>query len=86
MSSSKKRSAALNEPLIHGPEIDGDLRIGQRTRRLMIKDGRLPPPDGYIAGKAVWKLRTYLRARARLLAEGRRRRLPQESSKEIAPE
>lgn len=70
--------AALDpsERLIYGADIDADLGIGGggRTRRKMIADGRLPEPDGYIGGRAVWRRANYLAARERLLASGRPRR------------
>jgi predicted DNA-binding transcriptional regulator AlpA len=55
------------ENLIKGVEIDADLGIKDRTRRNMIADGRLPPPAGYIGGRAVWRRADYLAARERLL-------------------
>lgn len=65
-----------NQRLINGSDIDADLGIsgGGRTRRKMVKDGRLPPPAGYIGGRAVWRLADYLAARERLLASSRPRR------------
>lgn len=65
-----------NERLIYGHDIDADLGIGGagRTRRKMVKDGRLPPPAGYIGGRAVWRRADYLAARERLLTSGRPRR------------
>jgi len=64
------------DPLIDGEYIDADLRLGGagRTRRKMIADGRLPVPDGYVGGRARWRLSRYLAARERLLASGRPRR------------
>jgi hypothetical protein len=74
----KDRPPALDptQRLIDGPDIDADLGIsgGGRTRRKMVKDGRLPPPAGYIGGRAVWRLADYLAARERLLASGQPRR------------
>jgi hypothetical protein len=67
-------TAALDDPLIHGPAIDADLGITSRGRRKMVADGRLPEPDGYIGGRAVWRRSRYLAARARLLKLGRPRR------------
>lgn len=69
--------AALDpaEGLIHGVDIDADLGVSDRGRRKMVADGRLPPPAGYIGGRAVWRRADYLAARERLLASGRPRRL-----------
>jgi hypothetical protein len=64
----------LDDPLIPGPAIDADLGITDRCRRKMVKDKRLPEPDGYIGGRAVWRRSRYLAARERLLAAGRPRR------------
>ena len=60
--------------LISGPEIDADLGVTDRCRREMVADGRLPPPAGYIGGRARWRRADYLEARERLLAAGRPRR------------
>ncbi len=60
--------------LISGPEIDTDLGITDRCRREMVTDGRLPPPAGYIGGRARWRRADYLEARERLLKNGRPRR------------
>ena len=60
--------------LVSGPAIDADLGITDRCRRDMVIDGRLPPPAGYIGGRAVWRRGDYLAARERLLAAGRPRR------------
>jgi hypothetical protein len=60
--------------LIDGAYIDGDLGIVDRTRRKMVSDGRLPPPVGFIGGRARWRLSDYVTARDRLLASGRPRR------------
>lgn len=69
--------------LIDGPSIDADLGVTDRCRRQMITDGRLPPPTGYIGGRARWRRADYLEARERLLAMGRPRR-PNPSSREAA--
>jgi predicted DNA-binding transcriptional regulator AlpA len=72
---STANSDALDpEGLIDGPSIDADLGITDRCRRQMISDGRLPPPIGYIGGRARWRRADYLAARERLLAAGRPRR------------
>jgi hypothetical protein len=63
-----------DERLITGVEIDEDLRITGRGRRKMIEDGRLPPPAGYVAGRAVWRLVDYRAAKQKLLATGKPRR------------
>jgi predicted DNA-binding transcriptional regulator AlpA len=62
------------EGLIDGPTIDADLGVTDRCRRQMIADGRLPPPLGYIGGRARWRRADYAEARAKLLASGRPRR------------
>lgn len=57
--------------LIDGPFIDADLGVTDRCRRLMVRDGRLPAPIGYIGGRARWRRADYLAARERLLSTGR---------------
>lgn len=63
-----------NDALVSGPAIDADLGITDRCRRDMVADGRLPPPAGYVGGRAVWRRAAYLEARERLLSSGRPRR------------
>ncbi len=63
-----------SDALVSGPSIDADLGITDRCRRDMVADGRLPPPAGYVGGRAVWRRADYLAARERLLASGRARR------------
>jgi hypothetical protein len=63
-----------SDALVSGPAIDADLGITDRCRRDMIADGRLPPPAGYVGGRAVWRRADYLKARERLLSSGRPRR------------
>jgi hypothetical protein len=63
-----------SDALVSGPAIDSDLGITDRCRRDMVADGRLPPPAGYVGGRAVWRRADYLKARERLLASGRPRR------------
>lgn len=67
-------SAQDPDGLIDGPFIDADLHVTDRCRRQMIADGRLPPPAGYLGGRARWRRADYLAARERLLAAGRPRR------------
>ncbi len=62
------------DALVSGPAIDADLGITDRCRRDMVADGRLPPPAGYLGGRAVWRRGDYLAARERLLTSGRPRR------------
>ena len=62
------------DALVSGPAIDTDLGITDRCRRDMVADGRLPPPAGYIGGRAVWRRAAYLEVRERLLSGGRPRR------------
>lgn len=71
------------EGLIDGPSIDADLGVTDRCRRQMIADGRLPPPAGYIGGRARWRRADYLEARERMLAAGRPRR-PNPAAREAA--
>lgn len=61
--------------LIDGPYIDTDLGVTDRCRRLMVRDGRLPAPIGYIGGRARWRRADYLAARERLLSTGRPKRI-----------
>ena len=63
-------STALDadEALVWGEDIDRDLDITSRCRRKKIEQGIIPSPDGSFAGRNFWKLSTYKRFKADLLA------------------
>jgi hypothetical protein len=65
-----------DQSIIYGSQIDRDLNITDRGRRKMIARGVLPPPDGYLGGRAFWTTATYATFKAELLAgkHGRPRR------------
>jgi len=52
--------------LVRAAEICRDLGISPGAVRKWVRAGKLPSPQ-YIAGRAVWPLDTYLRARERLI-------------------
>jgi hypothetical protein len=61
-------SSDLDEPVIDGAFIENDLGIGSRTRRTYRAKGILPAPDANLLGRDVWRLGTYRRFKADLLA------------------
>jgi hypothetical protein len=70
--------SALNpdDAVIYGPQIDRDLGITDRGRRKMISRGVLPPPDGYLGGRAFWRASRYAAFKAELFGgkHGQQRR------------
>jgi len=60
--------SSFDEPMIDGGHIDADLGIVSRTRRNYLARGILPAPDANLLGRDVWKLSTYRRFKADLLA------------------
>jgi hypothetical protein len=60
--------AGLDEPVIDGAFIDGDLGIAPRTRRNYLTKQILPPPDANLQGRDIWRLSTYRKFKADLLA------------------
>jgi DNA-binding transcriptional MerR regulator len=65
---STENSAALDEPMIDRAFIGGDIGVTPRTLRDYQKKGRLPPPDANLLGRDLWRLSTYRRFKADLLA------------------
>lgn len=60
--------AETDEPVIDGAFIENDLGIGRRTRRNYRAKGILPPPDANLLGRDIWRLSTYRKFKADLLA------------------
>ncbi|MDP8986289.1 MAG: hypothetical protein M3N97_14885 [Pseudomonadota bacterium] len=65
---SNEMPADLDEPVIDGAFIDGDLGISPRTRRNYLSKQILPPPDANLQGRDIWRLSTYREFKAALLA------------------
>jgi hypothetical protein len=61
-------TSGLDEPVIDGAYIENDLGIVSRTRRTYRVKGILPPPDANLLGRDVWRLSTYRKFKADLLA------------------
>ena len=59
---------AIDEPIIDGAFIDADLGVVSRTRRNYLTKGILPAPDANLLGRDVWKISTYRKFKADLLA------------------
>jgi hypothetical protein len=58
----------FDEPLIDGSYIDKDLGIKSRSRRNYRAKGILPPPDTNLLGRDLWRVSTYRKFKADLLA------------------
>jgi hypothetical protein len=58
----------VDEPVVDGSFIEKDLGIGSRTRRSYRVKGIIPPPDANLLGRDVWRLGTYRKFKADLLA------------------
>lgn len=58
----------IDEPLIDGSYIQHDLGIGSRSRRNYRAKGILPPPDANLLGRDLWRLSSYRKFKADLLA------------------
>jgi len=57
-----------DEVLIDGAFIEQDLGIVRRSRCNYRRRGVLPPPDANFLGKHLWRLSTYRRFKAELIA------------------
>jgi hypothetical protein len=57
-----------DEPMIDGAFIENDLGIVGRSRRNYRARGILPAPDANLLGRDLWRLSTYRRFKADLLA------------------
>lgn len=60
--------AGFDEPMIDGAFIDRDLGIVSRTRRNYLARGIFPPADANLLGRDLWRLSTYRKFKADLLA------------------
>lgn len=58
----------FDEPMIDGAFIDSDLGIASRSRRNYLSKGILPPPDANLLGRDLWRVSTYRKFKAELLA------------------
>jgi hypothetical protein len=65
---STETSGAFDEPMIDRAFIGADIGVTPRTLRDYQKKGRLPPPDANLLGRDLWRLSTYRRFKADLLA------------------
>ena len=61
-------TSGLDDPVIDGAYIENDLGIVSRTRRNYRAKGILPAPDANLLGRDVWRLSTYRKFKADLLA------------------
>ena len=58
----------FDEPMIDRAFIGGDIGVSPRTLHNYQKSGRLPSPDANLLGRDLWRLSTYRRFKADLLA------------------